>query len=438
MECRKIFQSYKKHLRIFGAIFSIVPIGLYFILSPQKVGLKIINLLSVIVFLLLIYLIWKLPKFQTGHAKDVKNGDNWRAENEFRRTLIQVFGGFIIIAGIFLSWEEFKQSRVEFRQSQENMKAGQISSRFSKAIELLSKDKTATAIGAIYALEQIAKESHDDYLETVLDVLATFVRDFEYLTYQGKKEKISKVMKELDEIEKKEGDSKEKENLFFDKIELCPEVRVSLTVIERIRYKVAETLEPGLTQKIKELKKKIEDVKDKKNGKEKENDLKKLRSELAQYETELKGKINSYRINLSGSTLIKTELFKADFRGVDLMEADLRKAKFWMADFRKADLRRAKLWGADFFKADLRGAYLMITDLREASLRGADLRKADFREAKLLWADLREADLRDTMGLEFEQLLEVKTLYKVQGLKPDLEAKLKKEKPVLFELPKEK
>jgi uncharacterized protein YjbI with pentapeptide repeats len=114
-------------------------------------------------------------------------------------------------------------------------------------------------------------------------------------------------------------------------------------------------------------------------------------------------------------------------------------------------------WGADLEEADLRGAYLDSSDLEEAVLVGADLRNADLRDAKLRNADLRGANLMgadfgnadlkradlegaNLMGAIFlraEQLCETKTLFQAE-LDPDLEREVKKERPQLFEKPREK
>ncbi|AEE50132.1 pentapeptide repeat-containing protein [Haliscomenobacter hydrossis] len=138
------------------------------------------------------------------------------------------------------------------------------------------------------------------------------------------------------------------------------------------------------------------------------------------------------------STFEKADLMGANLMGADLIEADLIEANLIEANLRGADLR-----GADLMEADFGGAYLMGADLREADLRGADLRGADFivanlREANLSWANLREAnlmgaDLSEAHNLTFSQVILARALYKCKLPKSIDEAKLKKEKPELFE-----
>ena len=54
---------------------------------------------------------------------------------------------------------------------------GQVTDRYTKAIEQLGSDKGLDAqIGGIYALERIARDSHVDHPNNI-EVLAAFIRD---------------------------------------------------------------------------------------------------------------------------------------------------------------------------------------------------------------------------------------------------------------------
>jgi hypothetical protein len=76
---------------------------------------------------------------QTKKRKDIEEKEKWKAENEFRKTLLQVSGGLILILSLSVTWRGMNQSQENIKAGQENMKTGQIASRFSQAIELLSK-----------------------------------------------------------------------------------------------------------------------------------------------------------------------------------------------------------------------------------------------------------------------------------------------------------
>jgi hypothetical protein len=53
---------------------------------------------------------------------------------------------------------------------------GQVTDRYTKAIEQLGSDKLDVRIGGIYALERIARDSVKDHA-TVMEVLTTFIRE---------------------------------------------------------------------------------------------------------------------------------------------------------------------------------------------------------------------------------------------------------------------
>lgn len=344
-------------------------------------------------------------------------------------SIIALFFAVGSVSSIISSNREFKESKREFRQSQENIVAGQIASRFSQAIKLLSEEKATTRKGAIYALEQIAKESPQTYLQTVLDILTSFVKDFDKFKYKdGEKSEdktYAKIKDMLDAIDKKEiGDEQkdEEKTPIFDNIDIFPEVEAALKVLGRVRNQA----------------------------------LARFESEPPPFE-----KINEYKIDLKGAHLIKAKFVKTDLRGASLWNADLRGAYLWEADLREAFLGNANLEnaylmrakldsavliksdlsGADLSEANLTGANLRGANLSGAVLQGADLSKAIFTGANLREADLSEfqseegtikANLSGAIGLTFDQISEAKCLWGVKGLDPSLKAELIKRKPELF------
>ncbi|WP_423909628.1 pentapeptide repeat-containing protein [Candidatus Spongiihabitans sp.] len=121
---------------------------------------------------------------------------------------------------------------------------------------------------------------------------------------------------------------------------------------------------------------------------------------------------------------IYTELFK------NLAGANLQKAFFGYGNLRTVYLD----------KADLQGAHFQHTKLQKVSLTGANLQGAtfwedDFRGADLTNANLQEADLKKVI-IEIDRLLQAKTLYKAK-LPDGMEQEIKKQKPELFEEPRE-
>ena len=62
------------------------------------------------------------------------------------------------------------------RRTHELTEQGQVTDRYTKAIEQLGSDKLDVRIGGIYALERIARDSAKDH-PTVMEVLTAFIRE---------------------------------------------------------------------------------------------------------------------------------------------------------------------------------------------------------------------------------------------------------------------
>ena len=104
---------------------------------------------------------------------------------------------------------------------------------------------------------------------------------------------------------------------------------------------------------------------------------------------------------LDGACLAEAILTDADLTGAnlasaDLLDADLTRANLTGANLAAADLADANLSGAYLPQADLTGADLTSADLTDTDLTGANLIRANLTNADLNGADLSGADLADT------------------------------------------
>jgi Pentapeptide repeats (8 copies) len=82
----------------------------------------------------------------------------------------------VAIIGAFATiWVGFQNSRRQ-REALELVRSGQVTDRFTKAIDQLGSGNVSVRIGAIFALERIAADSRV-YRSNVSDVLAAFVRN---------------------------------------------------------------------------------------------------------------------------------------------------------------------------------------------------------------------------------------------------------------------
>lgn len=85
-------------------------------------------------------------------------------ENNARTPLLQGLGGILVAVGLIATWQQIRISR-----------EGQITDRFTHAIDQLGSDKPDVRVGGIRALERIATNSKEDRA-TIAYVLGAFVR----------------------------------------------------------------------------------------------------------------------------------------------------------------------------------------------------------------------------------------------------------------------
>ena len=315
--------------------------------------------------LVVVLLLWKLPHWQVARSKGVTNANRFDRENEARKTLAQIVGGVFLLAGLYSSTRTLELSR----QNEDLVRQGQITDRFTKAIEQLGavdaagKPKLDVRLGGIYALERIARDSDRDH-PAVMEVLTAYVRTHAPAPVE--------IDTEADAVRKSAGPKKSP---------IGADIYAILTVIGRREAKY----DKGLI------------------------DL----SRISLAGADLR------ELNLRGADLIDADFSGADLRGAHLSGAYLEGAHLNFADLLDADLRGsylidahltlANLHGADLRGAFLSGAYLSLADLRGADLRGAKLISANLigvnlNDANLSGADLRGAHLTGITQLTQEQL----------------------------------
>ena len=243
---------------------------------------------------------------------------------------------------------------LNFRLSRE----GQVTDRYTKAIEQLGSDKLDVRIGGIYALERVARDSAKDH-PTVMEVLAAFVREHsrEQWPVPGSDdtpapERTTRpdVQAALDWRAILHPPLPGSDDTLAPKRTTRPDVQAALTVIGR---------------------------------------------RDASHDRQ--------SVDLSGADLTRANLRSANFRDAKFTYAHLHDAELRDADLRYADLSGADLSGVDFLGADLTRAQLLGADLTRARLSsarlggaylvGARLGGADLTIARLGGADLDAADL---------------------------------------------
>ncbi|MHB8103192.1 MAG: pentapeptide repeat-containing protein [Methanosarcina sp.] len=378
------------------------------------------------ILLAAISLLW-LPILQVSQYPINNATEQATLENQFRTTLAQILGGVAIGISLYYTHKRISATEKSLIIAQE----GQITERFTRAIDQLGNKKLEVRLGGIYSLERISKESKDDYWP-IMEILTAYVRrnssvnvdesSYEYCWIDAP---ISTDIQDNEITKKRAPEVKQ----------LSLDIQAVLTVLGRRKYTY--------------------------NNEEFE------------------------RLNLSKTFLNRLTLSGAHFEGTDFKYSYLQRAflerihfenaKFTFAHLEVAELRECNLEGASFENGHFEGAYItksnlknifsrdanleevnfVFSNLEGAYLQGANLKKAillhaNFGGANLAGANLAGANLaganlegayliganlKGAENLKVDQLSKVKTLYDAK-LDDELLIPLKEKYPALFEEPK--
>jgi len=276
------------------------------------------------------------------------------------------------------------------KNAQKNLEVaqeGQVTERFTRAVDQLGSEKIETRLGAIYALERVANESDKDYWP-IMEILTNFVR-------------INSPVKDWDnEIQELKSPRSEYIN---DEYKVRVDIQAVINVIGRRRYFFGAKEQKPLYLRHTYLRM------------------------ISLYDA------------LNGAHLIGADLNGAHLERAFLDFSDLIGATFTGAYLEKIYFIKSCLNFAQFDYARLKGAHLercclKIANFSNADLSDADLSDADLSDADLSDANLERANLKGAKNLTIEQLSSVKTLYKAK-LDEELEKPLREKYPALFDEP---
>jgi hypothetical protein len=113
----------------------------------------------------IILALWKLPSSLYGDFSNASADARLQAASGFRTALVAGLAGLAALGSLAMATRTYRLTQ-----------QGQITERYTKAIEQLGSDKLDVRLGGIYALERIAKDSRQDH-PTVVEVLSAFVRE---------------------------------------------------------------------------------------------------------------------------------------------------------------------------------------------------------------------------------------------------------------------
>ena len=411
----------------------------------SKTSLVIIILLVVLLLLALQY----IPHYQVVQFNVTNQKDLADAENSYRATLAQIFGGVAIAVGLYYTWRRINIAEEDLKATKE----GQITERFTRAVDQLGAiDKDGNPaieirLGGIYSLEGVANESEKNY-SPIMEILTAYIRKNSPVETEETQDKVSLDIQAILTIIRRRKYffiSKESKSLEYNRLDLR-RTNLRKANLEKAHLGEAIFIESDLRKA--NLEKTILKGANLIEANLEEADLRRANLENAHLEkANLKKASFVGGAYLGGAKLTEANLEEAYLRKANLEEAYLEKANLKKvnleaanleeANLEEAYLREAKLEGANFKGANLRkanlgAANLGAADLTETNLKGAKLDSAYFGKdclglcetTNLLYATLEGADLKGAKNLTVNQLSKAKTLYKAE-LDEELEAKLR-------------
>jgi uncharacterized protein YjbI with pentapeptide repeats len=288
--------------------------------------------------------------------------DGLKAQNEVRATLLQGLGGVVLLVGAYFTYRQVVNGR---RQLQIALQ-GQITERFTRAIDQLGHAQVDIRLGGIYALERIAYDSSADR-PTIREVLTAFVRSHAPWPPSLPGQYVATApMAEVPELEVR-----------------APDVQACLKVLDRGGFAHPEGHDDRLDLHAADLRHAhLQNV-----NLKRANLLKSNLGGANLVEAHLEAAV------LSDARLEAADLFHANLEGANLRGAHLERASLRGATLKGANLLQTNLRGADLLAAGLDGTHLFQTNLEGAKLRGAFLKGSSFTEANLRGSGLQGAEL---------------------------------------------
>ncbi len=285
------------------------------------------------------------------------------------------------IGALYFTAQQSAATQVQIAQAEQ----GQVTSRYTSAIEQLGNESLQVRLGGIYALERLAHDSPSDQ-STIVEVLSAYLRG-KFPPGTAPECSAPPAPTSVN-------------GAALLRVPLASDVRAAMSVLGR-----RETIKDGPARV---------DLSDACLSTLTPTDFRLLDprpSALIDALGQPPGPMDSAnlertnlsRADLTGVTWSHPRLAGADLRGTILTSALLRQADLKDADLRQANLDRADMDGADFTASDLSGASMgsssfsnasfRLAILNDAVLSGADLRGVDLQGALLRGADLQDASL---------------------------------------------
>ncbi|MFC3736784.1 pentapeptide repeat-containing protein [Paractinoplanes deccanensis] len=111
-----------------------------------------------------------------GDRDRIELGDaRLKLQNDMRGTALQSIAGLAVLAGAVIALQQLGDDRQQAREAQELTRQGQVSDRFSRAVDQLGSDRIEVRLGGIHTLVQVS-EQDGPHEQVVFQVLASYLR----------------------------------------------------------------------------------------------------------------------------------------------------------------------------------------------------------------------------------------------------------------------
>jgi Pentapeptide repeats (9 copies) len=139
-----------------------------------------------VLLVLLVLVVVVLPPRFTAHRTFDKDHEELKAQNDVRTTLLQGLGAMLVLTGAAIgasvAYRGVQETRRQIAQTaadnQEQFtltRQGQVTDRYTKAVEQLGHLKAPVRLGALYSLEHLAQDN-PNYRQTIVDVVCAYLR----------------------------------------------------------------------------------------------------------------------------------------------------------------------------------------------------------------------------------------------------------------------
>ena len=319
---------------------------------PRSVRWLVVAIAAILLALAVAWiLIVREPDWLARHDIGSSKGSSLQTARDAARGRLLTLGAGLFAAGALVF------TALNFgllRRTYELTEQGQVTDRYTKAVEQLGSDKLDVRVGGIYALERVARDSEKDH-PTIMEVLVTSIREHSPEQWPVPKS----------------------EDVPLPERMTRPDVQAALTVIGR--------RDTGRDNRPIDL-----------------SGANLTRANLAEANL---AKANLRDTIFTGADLTGAHVNnEADLTRARLNSAYLNEAHFDSSRLVSAHLEDAHLRDAHFDHATLTGANFTDAGLYGTQFAGADLRNADFtRAGKLGDADWEDADLTNAWWPDYRK-----------------------------------